>query len=341
MFALHVEYNLNVLFKYRFIIYDLFKQLNSSAPAIVYRGQAMLVKNSIYFKEGSRFTTNTFLLATVNKQTALTNAKQTEERHHHNLQQIVFIIHLDNQRDNNLYTYITNTEYVLISTGIHFIVNSVERQKQENNWVINITSYEIDEENNDNDPILNDTIYKGSKFNQMAATYLHSQGMFERLIQFYQLILIEKPINEKYIHYDLADVYYKVGKYLNALEQYQLALRFCITTNDYVLTYTYLGRVYTRLEDFDQANYYLKKALNLFKQRDAVADGLSALTMGKMFDFLGVLNFKQNPTDFLTTFESKSSEQLVGSSVVDLMNDDLSGVQMVMEDDLVNCPQKD
>ncbi|CAF1053462.1 unnamed protein product [Didymodactylos carnosus] len=246
-----------MLFKYRFIIYNLFKQLNSSASTIVYRGQAMLLENSIYFKEGSRFTINTFLLAAVNKQTALTNAKQAAERHHRDLQQIVFIIHLDNQRNNNLYTYITNTEYALISTG--------------------------------------------SKFNQMTATYLLYQGMFERLIQCYQLILIEKPINEKYIHYDLTDVYYKVGKYLNALEQYQLASPFCIKTNDYVITYTYLGRIYTRLEDFDRANYYLKKALNLFEQRDAAADRLSALAMGKMFDFLGVLNFKQNPADFLTT----------------------------------------
>ncbi|CAF1216028.1 unnamed protein product [Rotaria sp. Silwood1] len=277
--ALRIQ-NIDLLFVFRFIIYDIEKQLKlyqCSSSIRVYRGQLMSIDelNQLKISIGEYISINSFLSTSLNRQQAIKFLN--EYNFSHNLQKILFEIDA-NPYINNLKSFanISSKSFYSNEQEILFMFGSIFRLiniKQDNNgiWIIQMI---LSNHNNENlkilyDNIKNEYIDINNEISLLSfGNILYQMGKYDLAEKYFQRLLKDLSNN----HDDISKCYYSLGVLALIKDNYDLSLNYhekslkLLKPNDSRLADSYhcIACIYQKKEYFKNALEYYNKALNIW-----------------------------------------------------------------------------
>ncbi|CAF5046846.1 unnamed protein product, partial [Rotaria sp. Silwood1] len=277
--ALRIQ-NIDLLFVFRFIIYDIEKQLKlyqCSSSIRVYRGQLMSIDelNQLKISIGEYISINSFLSTSLNRQQAIKFLN--EYNFSHNLQKILFEIDA-NPYINKLKSFanISSKSFYSNEQEILFMFGSIFRLiniKQDNNgiWIIQMI---LSNHNNENlkilyDNIKNEYIDINNEISLLSfGNILYQMGKYDLAEKYFQRLLKDLSNN----HDDISKCYYSLGVLALIKDNYDLSLNYhekslkLLKPNDSRLADSYhcIACIYQKKEYFKNALEYYNKALNIW-----------------------------------------------------------------------------
>ncbi len=119
---------------------------------------------------------------------------------------------------------------------------------------------------------LNDSLYIGKSYNNIGLIFL-TRNQYQKAIDNLNksLYIAEKNENQKEIARvlnNLGIVYYEAGKINEAVQSHKKGLKYAEIMEDSILigyNLCFLGKCYSKIKQFDMAELFLEKSLNLFK----------------------------------------------------------------------------
>ncbi|CAF0908372.1 unnamed protein product [Didymodactylos carnosus] len=330
--------NIDIIFKFRFIITDLIEQLrtlqtethpisSSSSILSVYRGQYMAIEEIDCLKEniGGRITLNTFSSTSIDAQTArsfIFDSINSEGDH-----AVLFEITIDTKLSiTSPYAKISSVSAmpdeceVLLSVGMILCINSVEKQQlgESDYWLIKLQLQNdevlsikqlLDSFKSDIDKQESDLI--------IFSNVLWHMGDYDRAEKYSKSLLNELETNDSYranVYNMLGLIYAEKSLYDEAVEAYNTSIDIRRQTQseddhiDFAPVYSNLGCVCTLKQNYIEALNFYQKAFDL-GQRNLPENDLQlstyimniALAYDNLNDYEKSLKFYKKALEILLT----------------------------------------
>jgi len=303
--ALRIQ-NIDLLFFFRFFIYDIQKQLefDQCLQSIqIYRAQLMSnnelneLKNSI----GEYISINSFFSTSLDKKYTLFLLGDVKSIHD-DLHRVLFEINADPNHigvkpfaDISSKSYFTNEFEVLIMLGAIFRLNNIYLN-EENIWIINLLLC------SDQDYDLKFRIdqikrkYDDHDTNLFSfGRILHQMNKYTDAEKYYRRLLTEFSDDYKQTglcYYQLGRVYSGRGKYDESIKWYEKSLKIMMETmnsNDSNIAecFNSIGNIYRKKQDYEQAIEAYQKAKDIWEQEfgeNHLKVAMCLINMGVVYD---------------------------------------------------------
>ncbi|CAF1440516.1 unnamed protein product [Adineta ricciae] len=291
--------NIDIIFKFRFFIKDLYIQLKTEYALqfnngeihsfSVYRGQLMPLYEIEKLQKniGGYCSINTFLSTTTSSIVAASFAGSGGGRPV--LESVLFEINIDinNANSNNSLTpfaniaevsHISDEKEILFSIGTVFKIENVE-QLSDVIWNVELVlSEQIDKNIQKLIEFYKQKLHENNTEASISdlAWFLVEMGDYNKAEKYYQLLLEEFPKNNNFsdenqqieigrLHIAIGQIYYEKGNYDQAMRKYELALAivspYCVSTTASI--YNNMGLIYRTRDDDEMALKIYEKALEL------------------------------------------------------------------------------
>ena len=354
--ALRTE-DLDIIFKFRFIITDLYNQLHklqaqmiqsASDTFTVYRGQTLSTDELSTLKANINglISMNTFLSTTMDKTVALIYAGDGSQRPH--FESVLFEIcmntfSIDTSKPfaniQNL-SYFKDENEVLLSMGTIFRINSVE-QLVNDDRIYNV-KLTLSEETDEQIKSMTEHLRKEMGETTSLLTlgnFLRNMGKHDKAAAYYEILLEQLPSD----HAEIPKVFNGIGKVKEDLGEYDMAIEVYEKARDMLIsnptdsllasTYYKIGDCYRRgghiekaLENYDKAEHADLFWLRVANENEAwliketVRSG-TTLEMPGIYDSLGSELDKALSASNLQEIQEKLSAQKQVSQAVSLTSD--------------------
>jgi tetratricopeptide (TPR) repeat protein len=302
--------NIDVLFLFRFIIGDIYRQLEDNqcrSSVRVYRGQMMSIDeiNNLQNSVNDFISINSFFSTSMNRQIALGFLNQTKISD--NLHRVLFEIDADSHlrlskpfADISKFSKYNNEQEILFMIGCVFRLIDVQQNANDEIWIVRMKLCGDDEHDMKK---LFEHMKKsygggGKEVNLRSfGVVLHHMGKYDLAEKFYRRLLGELPPNDPLLsslYYSLGLVIEDKGDHDSSLQWHQKSLDIIMHTNtsDYVkigARYCCIGIVHWRQGDYDGALEWYEKGIELFKQ----AHDENHIQMANFYRNIGIVYHNQ------------------------------------------------
>ena len=298
--------NIDLLFFFRFFIYDIQKQLEEakySQPLTIYRAQLMSRDEikELEKSNGKYISINSFFSTSRSQTYAIFLLGDTNSIHD-DLERVLFEIdanpnHIGTKpfADISSKSCFPNECEILIMLGAIFRINKVALNEK-NIWIIHLSlcsdqdrdlKYRIDQIKNE---------HNGQEINLFSfGRILQQMNKFDQAEKYYRRLLTEFSTDYKQTglcYYHLGRVYSGKENYEDSLKWYEKSLKIMMETmksDDLNIAecLNSIGNIYRKKKDYEPAITVYEKALNIWKQvlgEDHLKIAMCLINMGVIYD---------------------------------------------------------